>query len=254
MTVRLAVPGFPGFIARQQREAHLLQALKSGRWRISCATTPLAGRSYAQLRKALDRLSLAQQLALERAMSQRIGLAPSCRTEISVAELQPALIDAAARGLPRHDHAVLLQSAGRDRFGRRHWLQPVVSRAWARMREAALGDAIELELISSFRSFRDQCRILQRKRRQGLDWPTILRASAAPGYSEHHTGCAVDIATPGLAPLTEDFEHSPAYAWLTRHAANHGFRLSYPRNNDLGYIYEPWHWRYHPRGEGDTDL
>jgi LAS superfamily LD-carboxypeptidase LdcB len=224
----------------------LLQALKSGRWRIACASTALTGRSFPQLRLALDRLNADQRLALARAMDQRTGLATVRSDERAAAELQPAIIDATARDLPRHDHAVLLQAAGRDRFGRRHWLQPAACRAWTRMLQAAHRDGVELELISSFRSFRDQCRILQRKRRQGLDWSLILRVSAAPGFSEHHTGCAVDIAVPGQPPLTEDFEQSPAFAWLSTHAGSHGFHLSYPRDNCWGYIYEPWHWRYWP--------
>ena len=66
--------------------------------------------------------------------------------------------------------------------------------------------------------------------------------NAAPGYSEHHTGCAVDIATPGSRPLTEEFEDSQAFRWLTDNAGKFGFSMSYPRNNPAGFIYEPWHW------------
>ena len=66
--------------------------------------------------------------------------------------------------------------------------------------------------------------------------------NAAPGYSQHHTGCAVDIATPGSRPLTEEFEESEAFAWLGNRAAEFGFSMTYPRDNPQGFIYEPWHW------------
>jgi D-alanyl-D-alanine carboxypeptidase len=226
----------------QPWSACLLQALRSGRWRIACTSIPLRGRSYSQLRAVLEGLTRVQQQALALAMDDRIGLAPAAEHSNDAGWMLPARVDAIARGLHVQDEAVLLQAAARDRFGRRHWLQPVVCKAWTRMRTAAAGDGIELELISAFRSFTHQSRIVERKLRQGQDWAQILRVSAAPGYSEHHTGCAVDLTTPGQTPLVEDFEHSPAFAWLAIHAGEFGFKLSYPRGNRWGFAYEPWHW------------
>ena len=72
----------------------------------------------------------------------------------------------------------------------------------------------------------------------------ILQVNAAPGYSEHHGGEALDIGTPGEPPAEESFETTPAFAWLSQHAARHGFSLSYPRDNPHGIVYEPWHWRF----------
>ena len=70
----------------------------------------------------------------------------------------------------------------------------------------------------------------------------ILTVNAAPGFSEHHTGNAVDIATPGSRPLTEEFEATPAFEWLSANAENYGFSMTYERDNPWGFIYEPWHW------------
>jgi len=53
--------------------------------------------------------------------------------------------------------------------------------------------------------------------------------NAAPGYSEHHTGRAIDIGASGEPPLTETFEHTAAFRWLARRGGEFGFRLSYPR-------------------------
>ena len=70
----------------------------------------------------------------------------------------------------------------------------------------------------------------------------ILRVNAAPGYSEHHTGRAIDLGTIGCRALEEEFELTEAFAWLENNAAHFQFSLSYPRNNPSGVIYEPWHW------------
>ena len=77
-------------------------------------------------------------------------------------------------------------------------------------------------------------------------YEAAAKISAPPGYSEHHTGFAIDL-TDGNFPkkdLTIDFENTNAYKWLTRHAQDFGFELSFPPNNLQGLSYEPWHWRY----------
>jgi D-alanyl-D-alanine carboxypeptidase len=71
-----------------------------------------------------------------------------------------------------------------------------------------------------------------------------LRVNAIPGYSEHHTGRALDLHTGEAEPLSETFELEPAFAWLQEHALTYGFTMSYPKNNELGIAYEPWHWCY----------
>ncbi len=101
---------------------------------------------------------------------------------------------------------------------------------------------IELLLVSAFRSVDYQRSIFDRKLAQGVPLDDILRVNAAPGYSEHHTGRAVDIATRGCPPLTEAFETTDAFEWLTRNAGRFGFEMSYPRDNPYGIAYEPWHW------------
>jgi D-alanyl-D-alanine carboxypeptidase len=73
---------------------------------------------------------------------------------------------------------------------------------------------------------------------------SILCASAPPGYSEHHSGRAVDVTTEGEQERTleEEFEQTAAFAWLSSNAGRFGYFLSFPRNNRFGYVYEPWHW------------
>lgn len=143
-----------------------------------------------------------------------------------------------------------LSFIGIDVHDRAQWLAPRAARAFVRMREAATRDGVVLDIVSAFRSADYQLGIVRGKRERGLSIDDILRVSAAPGYSEHHSGRALDLTTPGYAALEEEFEKSPAFAWLRKNAARFGFRLSYPRKNRHGIAYEPWHWCWHapPRG------
>lgn len=172
-------------------------------------------------------------------------------------ELRPILQEAHALGVPA-DHGrsrslrrvrepAKLEFVGMDTQQRAQWLAPRAAAAWQRMHAAAAADSIELQIVSAFRSVAYQLGILRRKRERGLSIAEILRVSAAPGYSEHHSGRALDVTTPGYAALEEEFEASPAFAWLRTHASRFGFRMSYPRDNPHGIAYEPWHWCWHSR-------
>jgi D-alanyl-D-alanine carboxypeptidase len=70
----------------------------------------------------------------------------------------------------------------------------------------------------------------------------ILRYVAAPGFSEHHTGRALDVGSPEHSDLDEEFGDTVAFSWLQENGARFGFRLTYPRSNRHGIAYEPWHW------------
>ena len=78
----------------------------------------------------------------------------------------------------------------------------------------------------------------------------VLTVCAPPGFSEHHTGRAVDLSTPGSPELEIEFDQTPAYAWLTKRAAEFGTYLSYPVGNPRGYHYEPWHWCFQDAQRG----
>jgi zinc D-Ala-D-Ala carboxypeptidase len=135
-----------------------------------------------------------------------------------------------------------LEFAGTDRYRRPLWLDYDTGKAWQRMRRAAMRDAISLDAISGFRSCHYQAGIFRRKLARGLTLEDILRVNAAPGFSEHHSGRAIDIGTRGEPPAEQSFEHTPAFAWLAGNAERFGFRMSFPRDNPYGIGYEPWHW------------
>jgi zinc D-Ala-D-Ala carboxypeptidase len=147
-------------------------------------------------------------------------------------------------GMAQHAECDNLVDVGVDLFGRPVQLEGSTARAWQQLQAAAAGTGISLVLISGYRSYEYQRQIIQRKLDRSLPIHDILQVNAAPGFSEHHSGRAIDIGCPGLSPLEESFETTEAFAWLQQHAASFGFRLSFPRNNPYGVLYEPWHW-YH---------
>jgi len=154
----------------------------------------------------------------------------------------------ARKALPAYAVADNLALAETDAQGREFLLTPETAAAWRAMREAARADGVVIEIVSSFRTIERQAEIIRAKLARGMDIEHILTLSAPPGYSEHHTGRAIDINTPGCEPTEEPFEATEAFGWLIRHADRFGFTLSYPRGNTLGFIYEPWHWCYQPGG------
>jgi zinc D-Ala-D-Ala carboxypeptidase len=152
----------------------------------------------------------------------------------------------ARKALPFHPDARDLALAESAVDGRAHLLIPEAAAAWQAMKEAARNDGVLIEIVSAFRDIHEQAQIIRDKQARGMAIETILTLSAPPGYSEHHTGRAVDINTPGCEAREEPFEDTDAFRWLVRHAGRYGFALSYPRGNALGFIYEPWHWFYLP--------
>ena len=143
---------------------------------------------------------------------------------------------------PVFAEAADLVDVGPNLVGRMQRLTPATARQWADMQAAAAAEGVTLMIVSGYRSIDYQARLIRKKLNAGQSVSEILAVNAAPGFSEHHTGRAVDIASPGSRPLTEEFEDSDAFRWLERNAAGYGFSMSYPRDNAGGFIYEPWHW------------
>jgi len=140
--------------------------------------------------------------------------------------------------------ATELVSAGVDIYGREQRLTPEAAKAWAEIKAAAEKDGEILQLVSAFRSVDYQKGIIQRKLAAGQSWEQILRVSALPGFSEHHSGHTIDVTTPGSKELEEEFENTPAFRWLAKRAGDFGFVMTYPRGNSFGVAYEPWHWTF----------
>jgi D-alanyl-D-alanine carboxypeptidase len=108
-------------------------------------------------------------------------------------------------------------------------------------------DGVMLRAVSGFRSIEDQRYLFFEVKAERGESPTRrAEVSAPPGYSEHHTGYAVDLADANQpeTDLDESFDGTPAFGWLSQNAAFYGFELSFPEGNEQGVSYEPWHWRF----------
>ena len=149
------------------------------------------------------------------------------------------------------DEARSLAEPVDDIYGRPQRMTPRTLAAWRTMARAADRAGVRLQLVSAYRSVAYQAGILRRKLDDGQDMERILSVSAAPGYSEHHLGRALDLTTPGAPVLEESFENTDAFRWLRENAGAFGFHLSYPRDNPNGVLYEPWHWLHDP-GRGSA--
>ena len=75
---------------------------------------------------------------------------------------------------------------------------------------------------------------------------------AMPGYSEHghFSNHAIDFVNEdgingfSKGQTASDFENLTEYKWLLERASEFNFYISYPRNNQLGVEFEPWHWHW----------
>ncbi|MGB5972585.1 MAG: M15 family metallopeptidase [Nodosilinea sp.] len=126
-------------------------------------------------------------------------------------------------------------------------LHPAAATQYEEMTQAAARDGIRLVALSGFRSQAEQEAIFfSLKAERGQDAQTRAEVSAPPGYSEHHTGYAVDVgdANQAATHLNADFVSTPAYKWMETNAVRYGYELSFPPENLQGVAFEPWHWRY----------
>ena len=111
--------------------------------------------------------------------------------------------------------------------------------AYEKMAHAAKDDSVELIVKSGFRSTGYQKQLIRKRLREGESFQYIITYVAPPGYSEHHTGLAVDLTSPG-----DKYSNSRAYSWLKKNASKFSFIESYPKGNNTLKTWEPWHWFY----------
>ena len=118
------------------------------------------------------------------------------------------------------------------------------------LRESLLQEeSITIELDSVYRSVKRQQEIWdQFVREKGIDY--ARKYVAQPGYSEHHTGLAVDICLVVNGTVIDDNDEMIAqkeiFAKIHKKLADHGFILRFLKGKEkiTGYNYEPWHFRY----------
>ncbi|MFJ6155327.1 D-alanyl-D-alanine carboxypeptidase family protein [Pseudarthrobacter sp. NPDC092184] len=111
---------------------------------------------------------------------------------------------------------------------------------------AAALEGVSMVLASGYRSYNTQVATYNGyvAARGQADADT---ASARPGYSEHQTGWAFDIADGnGVCGFQPCFADQPSAVWAKANGHRFGFVVRYPWmfHPITGYYYEPWHLRY----------
>jgi D-alanyl-D-alanine carboxypeptidase len=126
-------------------------------------------------------------------------------------------------------------------------LQATAAEKFRQMEADARAQGVILAVISGFRSTDTQDSLFFDVKEQRVqDAAKRAEVSAPPGYSEHHTGYAIDLGDANVPAthLSTEFENTAAFKWLEQNAAKYSFELSFPPNNPQGISYEPWHWRF----------
>ena len=115
--------------------------------------------------------------------------------------------------------------------------------------ELLVEEGIDIELDSTYRSVDEQIELWDYFREEyGEDY--CKKYLATPGYSEHHTGLAIDVFLIKDGEIIRENDAMIAeretFAKVHEKLAKHGFILRYPEGKDniTGYAYEPWHFRY----------
>ncbi|MEC7829825.1 MAG: M15 family metallopeptidase [Bacteroidota bacterium] len=144
-----------------------------------------------------------------------------------------------------------------------HKLTKNTSLAFLDMQKAAKNDGIDLQIVSSFRTFNKQKNLWNKKFKRFSDEGNntreslnlILRYSAVPGTSRHHWGTEIDITDRNVIEkhlLNSNKFHNggpfePLHNWMMKNAHKYGFYLVYTDDKDRnGFLYEPWHYSYKP--------
>lgn len=179
---------------------------------------------------------------VERERAERMDWLRTVESSHSLLGISPAR--AARSKLPLQFPAPRVVPTDLGNGGLRHLLSPATGRNLVRLFRAAERDDIGLHLVSGYRSVIYQASLIERRVANGVSLDRVLKGTALPGYSEHHTGCAVDLASDDYPQVGQRFRETAAYDWLRENADRHGFRESYPPGNGAGLISEPWHWYY----------
>lgn len=126
---------------------------------------------------------------------------------------------------------------------------------------AAASAGYPLVMVSAYRSISYQEQIVSESITQNMSQygmseeearKETMKLMTEPGYSEHHTGLAIDVVdsdyfnrTAGNL-LVSGYGDEPGAKWIAANAAKYGFIVRYPvGKEDITKIdYEPWHLRY----------
>jgi D-alanyl-D-alanine carboxypeptidase len=136
-----------------------------------------------------------------------------------------------------------------NRYGETYLVEEKALEQFLALQKELAEEGIIIELDSTYRSVQEQQDLWD-------EWTVefgeeyVKTYVAVPGYSEHHTGLAIDICLDVDGKRINDNDEMIAekeiFAKIHEHLAEHGFILRYLEGKEdiTGYGYEPWHFRY----------
>lgn len=122
---------------------------------------------------------------------------------------------------------------------------------YKKLKQELKKEGVNIELDSVYRSVKEQQELWDewsKDPEKGIEY--VKKYVAVPGYSEHHTGLAIDICLKKDGKLVYENDDMIAdrktFAKIHKKLSKYGFILRYLENRDdiTGYAYEPWHLRY----------
>ena len=115
--------------------------------------------------------------------------------------------------------------------------------AFEKLSKDAQENDLTIIAMSTYRSYTYQVNLYNRYKKQDGEEKADTY-SGRPGHSEHQTGLAVDVYN--KEKDYTKFETTKEYEWMMEHAHEYGFILRFPKGkeNETGYTYEAWHFRY----------
>ena len=136
-----------------------------------------------------------------------------------------------------------------NRYGETYKVEEKALEQFEKLQKECADEGIYIELDSTTRSVAEQQKLWD-------DWTVekgedyVKKYVAVPGYSEHHTGLAIDVCLDKDGKRIDDNDDMIAekeiFAKVHAKLAKYGFILRYLEGKDAetGYSYEPWHFRY----------
>ncbi len=130
-------------------------------------------------------------------------------------------------------------------------MKPAAQKAFKEMQKAMKKEiGLDLDFTSAYRGRNSQRASLNRYGQITVDKIAKRVELVAPiGYSEHHSGYAMDITINGMASRDNNTWLrnnilKKAYNWLIANAKRFGFEQSFPKGNAQHVSEEAWHWRF----------
>ncbi len=151
--------------------------------------------------------------------------------------------------LPEDWESKVVLKEATNRYGETYKVEEKALEQFQKLQKECADEGIIIELDSTTRSVAEQQKLWD-------DWTVekgedyVKKYVAVPGYSEHHTGLAIDVCLDIDGKRVDDNDDMIAqkeiFAKIHAKLAKYGFILRYLEGKDAvtGYSYEPWHFRY----------